>query len=61
MLRNTAIGIGGLIVGYVLGTVIGFNKGIEYHKDKLAEQRTDEIFANKDKPAHIDLTLESKE
>lgn len=61
MLRKALFGVGGLFVGYVLGAVVGFNKGIEYHQDKMAEKRNEQLFADRDEPAHINLTLESSE
>jgi hypothetical protein len=60
MLRKLFIIAVGLGIGYLLGAIIGFNKGIEYQQDKKTKELTEDIFTETDDSAHINLTLNSE-
>jgi len=57
MLRKAILGIGMFVVGFVLGTILGFGNGVEYQKDKHAKQRADPGFdpSQETQTVHIDL------
>jgi len=60
MLRKALFGVFALVLGYGIGLLVGFGKGINYHQDKTESSKTDDIF-EEPKTAHINLSLDSKQ